>query len=93
VSHISPGVGTGLDTIEHVSRSASHQLADALRAIAPAVAAVTDQFLERHPDWRMCFGSRAVTHGVQDAQYPTGSGLGVGQGATFTVQLPLAGDR
>jgi methanogenic corrinoid protein MtbC1 len=53
-----------------VTRPDAHQLAESLRGIAPAVAAeVTDQFLARHPDWRARFGSRAVTHGVQDAQY------------------------
>ena len=47
-----------------------HPLAETLRAVAPAVAAeVTDRFLDRHPDWRARFGSRAVIHGVQDAQY------------------------
>ena len=48
----------------------AYRLAETLRGIAPAVAAeVTEQFLDRHPDWRTRFGSRAVTHGVQDAQY------------------------
>ena len=46
------------------------ELAERLRRIAPAVAVeVTDQFLDRHPDWRERYGSRAVTHGVQDANY------------------------
>ena len=30
---------------------------------------VTDVFLERHPDWRVRYGSRAVSHGIQDAGY------------------------
>ena len=30
---------------------------------------VTDNFLERHPDWRTRYGTRAVTAGVQDAGY------------------------
>jgi hypothetical protein len=53
-----------------VARFHADQLAETLRGIAPAVAAeVTDQFLDCRPDWRTRFGSRAVTHGVQDAQY------------------------
>jgi methanogenic corrinoid protein MtbC1 len=53
-----------------LGRPDTYQLAETLRGIAPAVAAeVTDQFLDCHPDWRTRFGSRAVTHGVQDAQY------------------------
>ena len=45
-------------------------LAAQVRALSPSVAvAVTEEFLDRHPDWRARYGARAVTHGVQDAQY------------------------
>ena len=44
------------------------QLADALRRAAPELAAaITDEFLARHPDWRERYGERAYTAGVEDA--------------------------
>ena len=46
------------------------RLVDLIRDMAPAVAVqVTEAFLERHPDWRVRYGSRAMTAGVQDAGY------------------------
>ena len=48
----------------------SEQLGDRIREVSSAVAVrVTERFLDRHPDWRVRYGSRAVTHGVQDAGY------------------------
>ena len=53
-----------------MSTPGSEQLADILRTVSPAVSiSVTDIFLERHPDWRVRYGARAVTHGIQDAGY------------------------
>ena len=72
-----------------MSHPDTFQLAETLRAIAPAVAAgVTDQFLDRHPDWRTRFGSRAVTHGVQDAHYHIAflaAALETGDAASFAA--------
>lgn len=46
------------------------ELADAIREHGARVAVeVTDAFLDRHPDWRERYGSRAVSAGVQDAGY------------------------
>ena len=46
------------------------QLADRIREISPEVAvAVTEEFLRHHPDWRVRYGARATTAGVQDAGY------------------------
>jgi methanogenic corrinoid protein MtbC1 len=46
------------------------ELADRVREISPAVAvAVTEEFLQRHPDWRVRYGARATTEGVKDAGY------------------------
>jgi MerR family transcriptional regulator, light-induced transcriptional regulator len=46
------------------------ELADALREHSGSIAIdVTNAFLERHPDWRVRYGSRAMTAGVQDAGY------------------------
>jgi methanogenic corrinoid protein MtbC1 len=51
--------------IEH-----TEQLADVVREISPAVAVqVTETFLARHPEWRVRYGARAVSAGVQDAGY------------------------
>jgi methanogenic corrinoid protein MtbC1 len=48
----------------------SELLAEAIREAAPRVAVeVTDEFLERHPDWRLRYGARATSAGVQDAGY------------------------
>jgi methanogenic corrinoid protein MtbC1 len=53
-----------------VSTTEAEQLADIIRGQSPAVAVeVTDAFLDRHPDWRLRYGSRATTAGVQDAGY------------------------
>jgi methanogenic corrinoid protein MtbC1 len=53
-----------------VSSTEAEQLADIVRQHSPAVAVeVTEAFLERHPDWRHRYGSRATTAGVQDAGY------------------------
>ena len=53
-----------------MSTGDSEQLADSIRAASPAVAvSVTDDFLERHPDWRIRYGARAVSAGIQDAGY------------------------
>ena len=46
------------------------QLADIIREHSAGIAVdVTQTFLERHPDWRVRYGSRAVAAGVQDAGY------------------------
>ena len=46
------------------------QLADVIREHSVTVAVeVTTAFLERHPDWRVRYGSRAMSAGVQDAGY------------------------
>ena len=51
-------------------RTEAEELADSVREHSAAVAVeVTDAFLERHPDWRLRYGSRAVTAGIQDAGY------------------------
>jgi methanogenic corrinoid protein MtbC1 len=48
----------------------SERLADEVREISPAIAVeVTDAFLRRHPEWRLRFGARAMSAGVQDAGY------------------------
>ena len=53
-----------------MSRAGSEQLADSIRAVSPAVAVgVTEIFLERHPDWRVRYGARAVSEGVRDAGF------------------------
>jgi MerR family transcriptional regulator, light-induced transcriptional regulator len=53
-----------------VSSTEAERLADLVREHSPAVAVeVTEAFLERHPDWRLRYGSRATTAGVQDAGY------------------------
>ena len=53
-----------------MSTAGSEQLADVIRTVSPAVAiSVIDDFLERHPDWRLRYGARAVSAGVQDAGY------------------------
>ena len=53
-----------------MSRPGSEQLADNIRAVSPAVAvSVTEVFLERHPDWRVRYGARAVSEGVRDAGF------------------------
>jgi methanogenic corrinoid protein MtbC1 len=45
-------------------------LANLVRDASPAVAIeVTDEFLRRHPDWRLRYGPRARAAGVQDAGY------------------------
>jgi methanogenic corrinoid protein MtbC1 len=45
-------------------------LADVIREHGPSVAVeVTTAFLDRHPDWRERYGSRAMSAGVQDAGY------------------------
>jgi methanogenic corrinoid protein MtbC1 len=46
------------------------ELADAIREHSTSVAVeVTNAFLEQHPDWRVRYGSRAMSAGVQDAGY------------------------
>lgn len=46
------------------------ELADRVREHSAGVAVeVTNAFLERHPDWRVRYGSRAMSAGVQDAGY------------------------
>jgi MerR family transcriptional regulator, light-induced transcriptional regulator len=46
------------------------RLADAIREVSPAIAvAVTDVFLDRHPEWRERYGARATSFGIQDAGY------------------------
>lgn len=46
------------------------ELADIIREHTNTVAiAVTNAFLDRHPDWRVRYGSRAWSAGVQDAGY------------------------
>lgn len=53
-----------------MSRTEAERLADIVREHTPAVAVeVTEAFLERHPDWRLRYGSRATTAGVEDAGY------------------------
>ena len=53
-----------------MSRPQFEELADIIRENTPAVAVeVTDVFLQRHPEWRMRYGTRATTAGVQDAAY------------------------
>lgn len=48
----------------------SAELADLIREQSPTIAvAVTTAFLDRHPDWRPRYGSRATTAGIQDAGY------------------------
>ena len=50
--------------------SGAEELADIVRENSPALAVeVTEIFLERHPDWRLRYGARAMTAGVQDATY------------------------
>jgi methanogenic corrinoid protein MtbC1 len=45
-------------------------LPELVRAATPAIAVeVTEAFLDRHPDWRTRYGARAVTAGVEDAEY------------------------
>ena len=51
-------------------RAASEELAETVRGISPTVAVqVTETFLQRHPDWRIRYGARAMSAGVQDAGY------------------------
>jgi methanogenic corrinoid protein MtbC1 len=46
------------------------ELADVVREISATVAVeVTDRFLQRHPDWRLRYGARATSAGVQDAAH------------------------
>lgn len=46
------------------------ELADVIREHGTSLAVeVTTAFLERHPDWRKRYGSRAMAAGVQDAGY------------------------
>jgi methanogenic corrinoid protein MtbC1 len=46
------------------------ELAEVVREHSAGVAVeVTNAFLERHPDWRVRYGSRAMSAGVQDAGY------------------------
>jgi MerR family transcriptional regulator, light-induced transcriptional regulator len=46
------------------------ELADVIREHGPSLAVeVTTAFLEHHPDWRVRYGSRAMSAGVQDAGY------------------------
>ena len=46
------------------------ELADVIRAQGAALAVeVTTAFLDRHPDWRVRYGARAMSAGVQDAGY------------------------
>lgn len=46
------------------------ELADVIREHGASVAVeVTNAFLDRHPDWRVRYGSRAMSAGVQDAGY------------------------
>jgi methanogenic corrinoid protein MtbC1 len=53
-----------------MGQESSEQLADAIRQMSAAVAVeVTEAFLTRHPDWRLRYGARATTAGVQDAGY------------------------
>ena len=48
----------------------SEELAEIVREQSASVAVeVTMAFLERHPDWRVRYGSRAMSAGVQDAGY------------------------
>jgi methanogenic corrinoid protein MtbC1 len=53
-----------------MSQTSNQDLADVVRELSAAVAVqVTEQFLDRHPDWRARYGARAMTAGVQDAGY------------------------
>lgn len=53
-----------------MSIAAAEQLAETVREASPALAiAVTETFLDRHPDWRRRYGARAVSAGIQDAGY------------------------
>jgi methanogenic corrinoid protein MtbC1 len=53
-----------------MAHSASQELADAVRESSAAIAVeITEQFLDRHPDWRARYGARATAAGVQDAGY------------------------
>jgi methanogenic corrinoid protein MtbC1 len=53
-----------------VSRPEAEELADVVRERGPALAVeVTEEFLDRHPDWRTRYGTRATTAGIQDATY------------------------
>jgi methanogenic corrinoid protein MtbC1 len=46
------------------------ELGDLIREVSPSIAVqVTEQFLDRHPDWRARYGSKAMPAGVQDAGY------------------------
>ena len=46
------------------------ELADVIREHGPSLAVeVTTAFLDRHPDWRERYGSRAMSAGIQDAGY------------------------
>jgi methanogenic corrinoid protein MtbC1 len=46
------------------------ELPDVIREHGPGVALeVTNAFLDRHPDWRVRYGPRAMSAGVQDAGY------------------------
>lgn len=46
------------------------ELADVIRELGASLAVeVTTAFLDRHPDWRQRYGSRAMSAGVQDAGY------------------------
>ena len=50
--------------------TAFEELAEVVREHSAGVAVeVTMAFLERHPDWRVRYGSRAMSAGVQDAGY------------------------
>lgn len=51
-------------------QASAEELADVVRELSPAIAVeITDDFLQRHPDWRLRYGARAVSAGVQDAGY------------------------
>ena len=58
------------NTITVVARNRAEELGDRVREVSPAVAvAVTEEFLDRHPDWRERYGVRATTEGVKDAGF------------------------
>lgn len=51
-------------------RREAAELAELVREATPAISVeVTEQFLDRHPDWRTRYGARAMTAGVEDAGY------------------------
>ena len=53
-----------------LSAKERRSLADRVRALAPSVAAaVTEQFLQRHPDWVAKYGDRARVSCLEDAGY------------------------